>query len=192
MGAFRDEALRFSLDRCERELDDPAEVDIPDACTQTAYRVAFTHFDAYFAKAYAVARLGDRDDNEPTTPHRDRAAAGSLIGQASPLSDSSEEGDSGLQMTTRERRECLTVMAGVTAWSARGVIRLTNVLGRECQSQALRFLDEVIPTLQKGLGLQRVEREVVESSARALEPDAAIVAKRLALRNRKRDLLELR
>lgn len=189
---FRDETLRLSAHFCKRELDDPARIDTVEESTRLDYHTAFAHFDGFYAKTYNSARLSDKVEALLSTPARSRIATESLSGQLAQPGLSAGEGDQAPRMTTRERRECFIVMAGVTAWAVRGVLRLFNVVGRESQAQALDFLQEVMPTLRKGLGLERVERDVVVKSTRVLEPDATVVAQRLALRKRKRELMELR
>jgi len=91
-----------------------------------------------------------------------------------------------------ERRRSFGLMASVTAWLVRGLLRTSDAVGREAQAQALDFLKEVMPTLQVGLGLQRVVDDVFVRSATLLEPDAQLVEQRQVLGKRKREVEEMK
>ena len=92
---------------------------------------------------------------------------------------------------TKER--CFALMASTTAWLIRGVIRIGSIVGRETQGGVVvDFLQSVMPTLRKGLGLETIPVDLKVKLARMLEADFGIGERRRVLGKRKRELEELR
>ena len=168
---------------CRHEVNDPTMIDISDKNAKEDYKKVFRHLDALYSQAYVsplVSSLG-----VPSTPTPSEASV-------STLTDVPLNGASSTRTSTEERRCCMVIMASVSVWLVRGMLRVSSVVGREAQGQALDFLDEVIPALRKGFGLEQVVMPVHDRTKGLLEADEDVVQKRMSLKKRKTQLDEIR
>lgn len=140
-----------------------------------------------------IKNFRDRDQAKTNSSKKGRSATRTPLSSAAdgPINDTSRHLPDD-PISPEELERCFSLMASVTSWLVRGSTRTASTVGRETQGQVVDFLDEVIPTLRKGLGLEEVAVNVLTKSGQMLEPDVAIVEKRQLLGKRKRELEEMR
>ena len=179
--SYKEDTLKLVSRLCTRELQDPSQIDEEDKQATTNYLLAFQHFDKFFCDAYNQEPLPDSGStaDRPSRQLEVDVAADDKPVQAGAL-------------TIREREHCFVSMASATTWLVRGVIRLSENVGREAQGQVMDFLGDAMPALREGLELNRVEREVVNRSSRLLAPDAEVVKSRQVLGKRKAELEDMK
>jgi len=189
-----DETIKFVFRLCKRELQDPGLIDIADQQAKIDYMTALRHFDIFFTRTFDV----DRVTMLSTTDHLASIATGEPFDERNSskterLAPAASASTSVFDMMTKEeRKRCFTIMASVTTWLVRGVMRLSDTIGREAQAQVIDFIGDMVPALRKGLGLEMVVPDVFEAGSRLLGPSAEVVEKRKNLRKRKNDLEEMR